>query len=68
MLEKLSGMNVPSTWPTCTHTFDFNLSYFGVRLRDGEFKDRAGDTENDMLVLNSKGPACTQRKYLLPVD
>ena len=39
--------------PTCAHTFDFNLTYCGARLIDGECKGTATEDEKCVLVLHT---------------
>ena len=43
----------PVPRPTRAHTFDFNLSYKGARLLDGECKGEASEHEKAILVFHS---------------
>ena len=43
----------PAPRPTWSHTFNFNLTYCGARLVDGECKGSAAEDEKAVLVLHS---------------
>ena len=51
--KTIQGSNVPVPRPTCSHTFDFNLTYCGARLIDGECKGTATEAEKCVLVLHT---------------
>ena len=48
-----TNKGVPAPRPTCSHTFDFNLTYCGARLIDGECKGTATEDEKCVLVLHT---------------
>ena len=55
--EKMANIDAPVSCPTWAHTYDFNCTYMGVHLIDGECK---GDSKPDsksaasaVLVLHS---------------
>ena len=49
----MQDTDAPVPRPTCVHTFDFNLTYGGARLIDGECKGTASDDEKGVLVLHT---------------
>ena len=51
--NKIEGSNVPVPRPTRAHTFDFNLTYCGARLIDGECKGSTTEDEKCVLVLHT---------------
>ena len=51
--KTIEGSNAPVPRPTCSHTFDFNLTYCGARLIDGECKGTASEDEKGVLVLHT---------------
>ena len=53
MDRTLPTYQVPIPRPTRSHTFDFNLTYAGARLIDGECKGQAAESEKAVLVLHS---------------
>ena len=53
MDTKVEGKHCPTPRPTRAHTLDFNLSYMGARLIDGECKDKATEDDAGVLVLHS---------------
>ena len=53
MDQTVSGMQCPAPRPTRAHTLDFNLSYMGARLIDGECKDKDDKDDAAVLVLHS---------------
>ena len=50
--EKVEGYSCPAPRPMRAHTFDFNLSFRGARLIDGECKDTALKTDEGVLVFH----------------
>ena len=53
MDKTLPMCHAPVPRPTRSHTFDFNLTYAGARLIDGECKGIATEDEKAVLVLHS---------------
>ena len=53
MDRSLPGTSVPVPRPTRSRTFDFNLTYRGARLLDGECKGQADKADAAILVLHS---------------
>ena len=53
MDRTLATTDAPIPRPTRSHTFDFNLTYAGARLIDGECKGHAAEYEKAVLVLHS---------------
>ena len=51
--EKVEGYSCPASRLTRAHTFDFNLSFRGARLIDGECKDTASKADEGVLVFHS---------------
>ena len=52
--KMIEGSNAPVPRPTHSHTFDFNLTYCGARLIDGECKRTASEDEKKgVLVLHT---------------
>ena len=51
--ETVEEDDAPIPRPTRSHTFDFNLTYCGARLIDGECKGNATDDEKGVLVLHT---------------
>ena len=52
--------DAPSSRPTRAHTFDFNCTYQGARLLDGECKASASNAEIAFMVLHSQEQLVTQ--------
>ena len=52
--------HAPTPRPTRAHTFDFNCTYVGVRLVDGECKATATKAEIGYMVLHSTEQLVTQ--------
>ena len=52
--------DAPVPRPTRAHTFDFNCTYQGARLLDGECKASASNTEIAFMVLHSQEQLITQ--------
>ena len=50
--EKVEGYLCPAPRLTRAHTFNFNLSFRGARLIDGECKDSASSADEGMLVFH----------------
>ena len=50
--EKVEGYSCPTTRPMRAHTFDFNLSFRGARLIDGECKDTSSKADEGVLVFH----------------
>ena len=50
---KVEQDDAPVPRPTRSHTFDFNLTYCGARLIDGECKGNASEDEKGVLVLHT---------------
>ena len=55
MNRTLQGGSIPVPRPTRSRTFDFNLTYRGARLLDGECKAEADSADAGILVLHSLG-------------
>ena len=53
MDKTLPTCHAPAPRPTHSHTFDFNLTYCGARLVDGECKGSAAEDEKAVLVFHS---------------
>ena len=53
MSKELPLHKAPVPRPTRAHTFDFNLSYNGAHLLDGECKGSASESEKAILVFHS---------------
>ena len=53
MSRELPDVKAPVPRPMRAHTFDFNLSYNGARLLDGECKGRQSEHEKAILVFHS---------------
>ena len=53
MDKTLPTCHAPAPRPTHSHTFDFNLTYCGARLVDGECKGSAAEDEKAVFVLHS---------------
>ena len=53
MSRELERHKAPVPRPTRAHTFDFNLSYKGARLLDGECKGTVSEHEKAILVFHS---------------
>ena len=51
--EKVGGYSCPAPRPMRAHTLDFNLSFRGARLIDGECKDTASKADEGVLVFHS---------------
>ena len=55
--QKMENLNAPVPRPTRAHTYDFNCTYMGVRLIDGECKGdskpKAKSAASSVLVLHS---------------
>ena len=51
--RELEDVKAPVTRPTRAHTFDFNMSYKGARLLDGECKGVASDNDKAILIFHS---------------
>ena len=51
--KKCEGSIAPVPRPTRSHTFDFNLTYCGARLIDGECKGTPTEDEKCVLVLHT---------------
>ena len=52
--------DAPAPRPTRAHTFDFNCTYEGARLLDGECKASASEAEIAFMVLHSQEQLVTQ--------
>ena len=52
--------DAPAPRPTRAHTFDFNCTYQGARLLDGECKASASNAEIAFMVLHSQEQLITQ--------
>ena len=50
--EKISDLDAPIPQPTQAHTFDFNCTYMGVQLIDGEVKAKYSPSASSVLVLH----------------
>ena len=60
-LETVPGYpDAPAPRPTRAHTFDFNCTYQGARLLDGECKATASNAEIAFMVLDSQEQLVTQ--------
>ena len=64
MGRELDGVKAPVPRPTRAHTFDFNMSYKGARLLDGECKGVASEDDKAVLVLHSLDQLAFQDKAL----
>ena len=53
MDREMEEVKAPVPRPTKAHTFDFNLSYKGARLLDGECKGAQSEHEKAILVFHS---------------
>ena len=53
MDRELENIKAPASRPTRAHTFDFNLSFRGAHLLDGECKGSQVDHEKAILVFHS---------------
>ena len=53
MGRELEDVKAPVPRPTRAHTFDFNMSYKGARLLDGECKGAASEADKAVLILHS---------------
>ena len=53
MDRKLPGYEAPIPRPTWSHMFDFNLTFAGACLIDGECKGSAAEHEKAVLILHS---------------
>ena len=53
MDRELENIKAPAPRPTRAHTFDFNLSFHGARLLDGECKGSQAKHEKAILVFHS---------------
>ena len=53
MGKTLPQSDAPVPRPTHAHTFDFNLTYGGARLIDGEWKGTASEDEKGVMVLHT---------------
>ena len=53
MDKTLPTCHAPAPRPTCSHTFNFNLTYCGARLVEGECKGSAAEDEKAVLVFHS---------------
>ena len=53
MDRELQNIKTPAPRPTRAHTFDFNLSFCGARLLDGECKATQSEHEKAILVFHS---------------
>ena len=62
MNRELPNVKVPVPRPTRAHTFDFNLTFNGVRLLDGECKETQSQHEKAILVLHSLDQLAYQRQ------
>ena len=51
--EKIPHLNAPIPCPTRAHTFDFNCTYMGAHLIDGECKGESTPAAASVLVLHS---------------
>ena len=51
--RELPNLHAPVPRPTRSHTFDFNMSYHGARLLDGECKGSSSEHEKAILVFHS---------------
>ena len=52
MNREVPNVKAPAPRPTRAHTFDFNLSYHGARMLDGECKATQSEHEKAMLVFH----------------
>ena len=48
--EKMANLEAPVPRPTWAHTYDFNCTYIGARLIDGECKGRANQMQNLLQI------------------
>ena len=66
--EKMADIDAPVPCPTQAHTYDFNCTYMGVRLIDGECKGESKpDTKSAasmVLVLHSTEQLAYKRSAL----
>ena len=53
MDRELENIKAPAPRPMRAHTFDFNLSFHGARLLDGECKGSQAEHEKAILVFHS---------------
>ena len=51
--RELSNLHAPVPRPMRAHTFDFNMSYHGAHLLDGECKGSTSEHEKAILVFHS---------------
>ena len=66
--EKMPHLNAPVQRPTRAHTYDFNCTYMGVRLIDGECKGdskpKTKSAASSVLVLHSVEQLAYKRTVL----